>query len=151
MDHANIRGSQRLLESWENRHRHVITDDDVKQLAEVLDASPAQVGDVTVAGSGEGTGVGLSLSYTGDDIPLCGNDLTRIPELLRKTGAPSRPPVVIINGVPWPDRVTVLATLGVLPASAWDAVIPQYRGSLLDRGLVEEIAGVTGIDGTARL
>ena len=34
---------------------------------------------------------------------------------------------MIKNGQPAFERLTVLASLGVLPANAWDAVIPQYR------------------------
>jgi hypothetical protein len=121
------RGSSKLFESWEGRARRLITDDEVKALADVLDGSPAVVDDVQVVGGEQATGLGFSLTYSGDDIPICGNDLSRILELLRRLGTPSQPPIVIVNGRPAFDRLTILATLGVLPAEAWDAVIPKHQ------------------------
>jgi hypothetical protein len=127
MELTGERGSKRLFEAWETRVERVITDDHVKELGGLLDASPATVDDVQVAGGGQATGVGFSLTYEGDDIPICGNDLSAILALLRRLGTPSEPPIVIINGRPAFDRLTVLATLGVLPANAWDAVIPKHQ------------------------
>jgi hypothetical protein len=127
MGDIEARGSSRLFEAWDERRAHLITDDHVKTLADVLESSPALVDDVQVAGGDQATGLGFSLTYTGDDIPVCGNDLSRILELLRKLGTPSQEPIVIVNGRPAFDRLTVLATLGVLPANAWDAVIPKHQ------------------------
>lgn len=120
-----VRGSARLFDAWKARERQVVTDDDVAQLARVLEDSPARVAHVVVAGGREATGVGVALQYDGDDVPLCGNDLARLLELLHRLGTPSEPPVVIVNGKPRVDRALILATLGVLPANAFDAVIPH--------------------------
>lgn len=130
MNESRERGSQKLLEAWKSRDQRLITEDHIQQLAEVLEQSPAVVDDVTVVGGDEADGVGFALSYYGDDIPFCGNDMSKILELLRRLGTPSQPPVVIINGKPGLDRLVVLATLGVLPAQAWDAVIPKYQAGL---------------------
>jgi hypothetical protein len=127
MGEIEARGSSRLFEAWDERRTRVITDDHVKALADALESSPAVVDDVQVVGGDQATGLGFSLTYAGDDIPFCGNDLSRILELLRRLGTPSQEPIVIINGRPALDRLTVLATLGVLPANAWDAVIPRHR------------------------
>jgi hypothetical protein len=128
------RGSRRLIEAWKDRERHLIRDEHVEELSGLLENSPASVDDVIVVGGSEATGLGFSMTYDGDDIPLCGIDLYRLLDLLRRLGTPSDGPVIIINGRPAIERLTVLATLGVLPANAWDAVIPKYRA---------EFAGIT--------
>ena len=120
------RGSARLLEAWAERGRHVITDEDIKFIATRLEESPAQVADVVVVGGEQPSGFGIALNYDGDDGPMCGNDLGWLIALLRRLGgAGYQPPVIIKNGQPAFERLTVLASLGVLPANAWDAVIPQ--------------------------
>lgn len=129
----DVRGSTRLLEAWETRSRHVVTDTDIKEIAAHLDESPAKVGHVVISGGDQPSGLGLALHYDGDDGPQCGNDLQWLIALLRKLGGIDwQPPVVIKNGQPAFERLTVLASLGVLPANAWDAVIPQYRISALE-------------------
>ena len=61
------RGSARLLETWAERGRHVITDEDIKFIASRLEESPAQVADVVVDGGDQPSGFGLALNYDGDD------------------------------------------------------------------------------------
>jgi hypothetical protein len=123
MTERGVRGSELLLDAWKHR---TISDELVGEVAHNLGQSPATVDDVLTNGD---HGLGFSLTYTGDEIDRCGNDLQWLLDLIRKYGVPYEEPVVIINGRPRLDRVTVLATLGVLPANAWDAVIPQHRAA----------------------
>lgn len=131
---TDTRGSERLLQTWAARGERLIRDEHVEEVARRLEDSPATVSHVVVAGGTEATGLGLALTYDGDAIDRCGNDMQWLLELLRKLGTPSEPPRWIIDGTVVMDRVTVLATLGVLPANAFDAVIPklgqQRRGRL---------------------
>ena len=82
----DIRGSTRLLEAWDTRARHVVTDSDIKQIAARLDESPAEL---RARGHqrrrAAQPGWGIALNYDGDD-PQCGNDLQWLIELLRKLG-----------------------------------------------------------------
>jgi hypothetical protein len=123
----DVRGSTRLLEAWETRTRHVVSDSDIKQIAARLEESSGELAHVVISGGEQPTGFGIAINYDGDE-PQCGNDLQWLIDLLRKLGGGGwQPPVVIKNGQPAFERLTVLASLGVLPANAWDAVIPQYR------------------------
>jgi hypothetical protein len=127
MHNDTVRGSAKLQEAWKLRDAE-ITDAVVEEISALLDKSPAEVGDVQVHGGSRATGLGFSLSYYGDDVPFCGNDLQWLIDFLRKHPIPSEGPIVIINGKPRVDRIHVLASLGVLPDSAWDVVVDKFGG-----------------------
>ena len=107
---ASKRGSEELLEAW--RQRAAIDDELVAELAQALQDSPAEVEDVSFSGGDHPSGARLSLAYSGDDIPICGNDLQWLLELLRKRKKVGGEIVVIINGRPALDRVILEAALG---------------------------------------
>ena len=46
----DVRGSTRLLEAWDTRTRHVVTDSDIKQIAARLDESSGELAHVVISG-----------------------------------------------------------------------------------------------------
>jgi MoaA/NifB/PqqE/SkfB family radical SAM enzyme len=104
------RGSERLLLAW--RHR-ALTEESVHEIAAELGKSPAKVEKVKVTGGPHSAGVSVLLSYKGDDVPWCGNDLAFWLRWRRKFGAGVvRPPKISINGIPVPDIVRVQLDFG---------------------------------------
>ncbi len=103
------RGSEKLLSAWKNR---TLTEDSVREIAKALDESPAHVLAAKVVGGSNATGVQLSLSYEGDDVPWCGNDLLFWLKWHRTHGGEVRPPRIIIDGTPFPDLVRVDLNFG---------------------------------------
>lgn len=109
MENQEKRGSEKLIAAWKAR---AITEESVREIAEALDKSPAKVEGASVLGGGHSTGVRLSLSYEGDDVPRCGNDILFWFKWHLKYGGELRPPKIIINGTPWPDLVQLDLTFG---------------------------------------
>lgn len=103
------RGSEKLLAAWKNR---ALTDESVNEIAGALENSPAVVEGVSVTGGRNATGLQLSLTYSGDDVPLCGNDLLFWLRWHRVHGGKVGPPKIIINGTPFPDLVRVHLAFG---------------------------------------
>jgi hypothetical protein len=103
------RGSEKLMAAWKAR---ALTEESVREVADVLGKSPAKVEGVSVSGGANATGIQLNLRYDGDDVPLCGNDILFWLTWLRKHGGVVRPPKIIINGTPWPDLVRVQLDFG---------------------------------------
>ena len=68
-----LRGSEKLKLAWENR---ALTEEAVAEIAEAIDASPAEVASVRVFGGREAVGVEVSKRYGFDDGDICGNDLS---------------------------------------------------------------------------
>ena len=112
---TKTRGSEKLLAAW---HGRVLTEESVKEIAAALDKSPAIVERAAVVGGANATGMQLSLSYEGDDVPRCGNDITFWLQWLKKHGygGPPPKPRVIINGIPWPDVVKLELIFGSDPS-----------------------------------
>ena len=106
-------GSEKLLAAWKAR---ALSDDSVKEIAGALDKSPANVDSVRVFGGASATGLQVSLSYTGDDIPICGNDMQFWLNWLRRHGGQPRPPRVIINGIPFPEILRLELDFGHVPS-----------------------------------
>jgi hypothetical protein len=109
MNAKTPRGSERLLEAYAGRD---ITETSVKQVATLLDGFGGKVNDVQFAGGKEVSGFGFSLTYMDDDVPRCGNDMSKLLELLRKLKHPVRIRDIIINGKPWPDFMRVQFEIG---------------------------------------
>ncbi|MGH9244269.1 MAG: hypothetical protein ACRD29_08115 [Acidimicrobiales bacterium] len=126
-DHEAERGSAKLLAAWTER-RTVLTDDDLNEIAGELEQSPARVEDVRFFGGSETIGLAFSLAYHGDDVDWCGNDLGWLLRLKKKFGGYSNPPVVIINGTPWPDFAIVAASFGEVPGEAVDQILEKRIG-----------------------
>ena len=106
------RGSEKLLRAWKSR---ALTEESVKEIAGALEKSRGQVGGIIIIGGDEATGVQLTMSYTGDDGPWCGNDILFWLQWLRKHGGGGGPivaPKIIINGTPWPELVTLELVFG---------------------------------------
>lgn len=103
------RGSEKLLAAWKNR---ALTEAAVNEIAKELEKSPAVVEKAAVIGGANASGVALSLSYSGDDVPYCGNDLAFWLKWHRTHGGVVRPPKIIINGIPFPDIIRVQLEFG---------------------------------------
>src|SRR4051812_3923823 len=109
MDTKEKRGSEKLLAAWKAR---TLSEEAIKEITVALDKSPGKLEAANVVGGASATGITLSLSYTGDDVPMCGNDIQFWLNWLRKHGGTPRPPRVIINGTPFPDLIRVEMDFG---------------------------------------
>jgi hypothetical protein len=98
------RGSEKLMAAWSARR---LSEESVGEIAAALDESPATVDSARVVGGEDATGIHVTMSYDGDDVPRCGNDILFWLHWHRKYGGVVRPPRIIINGTPYPDLVTV--------------------------------------------
>jgi hypothetical protein len=104
------RGSEKLIAAWKAR---VVSEAAIQEIAAALDKSPAKVDGIYVSGGESSTGVRVALSYEGDDVPRCGNDITFWLNWLRDHGGGIvKVPRVIINGIPWPDLVRLELDFG---------------------------------------
>jgi hypothetical protein len=119
------RGSEKLLSAWKQR---TLTEDSVKEIAKILDQSPASVLGVRVVGGSNATGVQVALEYSGDDTPYCGNDIQAWLQWLRQHGGGGKVevPRIIIDGIPFPDILRLELDFGdVTPALPADMVEGQ--------------------------
>lgn len=132
MDMPVQRGSARLLAAFKTR---AFSEDAIRELASMLDKSPASVEGAVVKGGSSATGLSLTLSYAGDDVPWCGNDMTNWLAWLRKHGGGGytpRRPRIIINGTPFPDWLR-------MELSAGEIVNPAVKA-----GQIEDIGQIAG-------
>ncbi len=106
---ATKRGSEKLMTAWKQRS---LTDEAVREIAAELEKSPATIEKVNVVGGQDATGMQVLLSYSGDDVPWCGNDLAFWLKWRRRFGGTVRPPRILINGTPFPDLVRVQLDFG---------------------------------------
>jgi hypothetical protein len=111
IDLSTTRGSERLLAAWKSRDA-LISDELVKNVAKVLDNTPAMVSAVNVTGGKAARGLGFTLTYADDDTPRCGNDLVDLLRLLGRNPVGGGGPVVIINGMPGFDLVRMQVQIG---------------------------------------
>ncbi|KPF68492.1 hypothetical protein IP84_09310 [beta proteobacterium AAP99] len=106
------RGSARLLAAFKARS---FSEEAIRELAAHLDKSPASVEGALVKGGSAATGVSLTLAYSGDDVPQCGNDMAFWLAWLRRHGGGGftpRRPRIIINGIPFPDWLRLELSAG---------------------------------------
>jgi hypothetical protein len=103
------RGSEKLMAAWKSR---ALTEESVREIADVLAKSPAVVESANVVGGERPTGVQVSLRYDGDDVPWCGNDILFWFKWHKKYGGVVEAPRIIINGRPWPDLVRMQLDFG---------------------------------------
>jgi hypothetical protein len=109
MAEKQLRGSEKLMAAWKAR---TLTEESVREIANALDKSPAKVESASLVGGQDATGVKLSLSYEGDDVPWCGNDILFWLKWHMKFGGVVRPPKIIINGIPFPDLLKISLDFG---------------------------------------
>ncbi len=109
MDTIGMRGSEKLMAAWKAR---TLTDESVGEIAEALDKSPARLDTAVFSGGESASGLHVGLTYTGDDIPICGNDILFWLHWHRKFGGEVKPPRIIINGTPWPDYLRLELDFG---------------------------------------
>ena len=109
MSGTQQRGSERILAAWKAR---ALTDESVQEIAKAFAGSPAKVTGAVVDGGGAPTGLSLSLTYEGDDVPRCGNDILFWLQWHRTFGGVVKPPRIIINGTPFPDLVRLELDFG---------------------------------------
>lgn len=108
METKSKRGSERLLAAWKARS---LTEESVREIAAALEKSPATVERASVVGA-NASGLNVSLTYDGDDVPICGNDLQFWLRWHRIHGGDPQPPIVIINGTPILDHVRLELNFG---------------------------------------
>lgn len=117
------RGSQKLVAAWKAR---ALTDESVREITQAFDASPAAVLGANFVGGAHATGMTVALSYEGDDIPRCGNDIQFWLKWHITHGGTPRPPRIIINGVPNPELLRLELDFGHVgdpgPASAGELI-----------------------------
>ena len=98
------------MAAWNTR---ALTEDSVREIASALEASPATVLGARVVGGASATGLTVTLSYEGDDVPLCGNHiLFWLRWHIDHGGGGVRPPRIIINGTPFPDLLRLELDFG---------------------------------------
>jgi hypothetical protein len=103
------RGSERILGAWKAR---ALTEEAVQEIAKAFEASPAKVTGASVDGGAAPTRLSVSLTYEGDDVPRCGNDILFWLKWHRTFGGEVKPPRIIINGTPFPDLVRLELDFG---------------------------------------
>ena len=127
------RGSEKVMAAWKAR---MLTEASVKEIAAAFDKSPATIEGATFVGGESATGLRLSLSYEGDDGPMCGNDILFWLKWHLGHGGTPRPPRIIINGIPFPDLVKMELDFGH---------VEEHLPSIED--LPGELAGLAGLAG----
>ncbi len=122
------RGSEKLLRAWKSR---ALTEESIKEIAGALEKSRGQVEGVNFVGGENATGLQLSLAYTGDDGPWCGNDIQFWLQWLLKHGGSGviHPPRIIINGTPWPEIIRLELNFGQAPTQT-PANVNEQVGAL---------------------
>lgn len=119
------RGSEKLMAAWNARR---LSEESIAEIAGALDASPATVDSAHVVGGEHASGVQVSMSYSGDDVPICGNDILFWLKWHRKYGGVAIPPRIIIKGIPYPDLVTVHLGFGDAGPGPGPVELPQAGG-----------------------
>ena len=117
-----------MAAAWKAR---ALTAEGVKEIDAALGASAATIEGARYHGGDNATGVSVSLSYEGEDIPRCGNDLEFWLKWHLKHGGVVTPPVIIINGTPRPEFIRLGLNFGTVP----EAVNPVGQPGPLNQGL----------------
>ena len=100
MDNQGKRGSDKLMTAWKAR---LLSEESVREIAAALEKSPARVESADVVGGANATGLSVSMTYEGDDVPQCGNDILFWLKWHVTHGGAVKPPRILINGIPHPD------------------------------------------------
>lgn len=136
MEGRGKRGSEKLMAAWKAR---ALSEESVKEIAQSLEKSQATVEKCQFVGGTSSSGLQLSLSYAGDDVPTCGNDILFWLKWHRRFGGALRPPRIIINGTPFPDLLRLELNFGHVPESA----AGELAGDLAN----DQLKGVVIVDG----
>jgi hypothetical protein len=106
---TKLRGSERIAAAWKSR---ALSEDSVKEIVAGLGETRGEVGAVEISGGASASGMRVGISYSGDLVSWCGNDITFWLEWLRKHGGRPKKPRIIINGKPWPDLIEMELEFG---------------------------------------
>ena len=109
MADMDSRGSEKLLEAWKGR---ALTDESVQEIADALGKSSGKVERAMILGGADATGARISLAYTGEDTPICGNDIAFWVKWHLRHGGTPRPPKIIIDGIPFPEIIRLELDFG---------------------------------------
>jgi hypothetical protein len=109
MDNQKKRGSEKLLAAWKTR---ALSEESVREIASAFEKSGTTIEKASVFGGASASGMQLTLSYEGDDVPRCGNDILFWLKWHRDHGGVVVPPRIIINGTPFPDLVRMTLDFG---------------------------------------
>lgn len=109
MENKPKRGSEKVLAAWKAR---ALSEESVKEIVSAFEKSSAVVERANVSGGSSATGLRVSLSYSGDDVPQCGNDMAFWLAWLKRHGGAPRPPRIIINGIPFPEVIKMELDFG---------------------------------------
>lgn len=123
MDQPNKRGSEKLLDAWKKR---MLTEDSVNEIANALAQSPAEVEECVFYGGANPTGAKVTLLYTGDDIPRCGNDISFWLNWHQKYGGITNRPVPFPKGLISPEWLRLVFSFGQTGSSSQ----PEYSQPL---------------------
>ena len=117
---AAVRGSEKLMAAWRSR---TLTEESVSEIAKALDETPGKLDTAVFSGGESATGLHVGLTYDGDDVPICGNDILFWLHWHRKYGGVLVPPRIIINGTPFPDYLRLELDFG----QAAGATVPSVE------------------------
>jgi hypothetical protein len=126
MGNQEQRGSEKLLAAWKAR---ALSEESVREIAAAFEKSGAKVEKAAVFGGASPSSMQLTLSYEGDDVPRCGNDIVFWLKWLRTHGGTPRPPRIIIDGTPFPDLLRMVLDFGSVPERAPAAEIAELQAS----------------------
>jgi hypothetical protein len=102
-----------------------LTEESVQEIAQGLDMSSGKIDGAAVFGGANAIGMRVSLSYSGDEVPMCGNDMQFWLAWLRRHGTTVvKPPRVIIDGTPFPDFLKIELDFGQ---------VPRFAASIMDK------------------
>lgn len=129
-DRQSKRGSEKLLQAWQAR---ALTEASVREIAAGLDATRGTVVSAQITGGERATGMTVGLTYDGDDVPYCGNDIQAWLKWHRHHGGgPISAPRILIKGIPVPDVLHLELDFGQVGPQRVDAELgalaPVTRG-----------------------
>src|ERR1041385_3844937 len=67
-----VRGSSKLMAAWKAR---AVSEEAFREIAASFEKSMGRIERAEVVGGESASGVSLTVSYSGDDVPTCGNDI----------------------------------------------------------------------------
>ncbi len=121
-----VRGSSKLMAAWKARS---LTEESYREIASAFEKSRGKVESAELYGGDNPTGLRLTVRYDGDDVPVCGNDILFWLKWHLNHGGATKPPRIIINGIPIPDLVRMQIDFGRVDAHVNEPGVPGNPGA----------------------